>query len=104
MVIERDTLAKLDPYEQSIAENYMQHNLRLAGENNNPLMIGQLRLLPGFKVEDLTGREWTVSIMGVRGHVDVKRPNIDHNKPGEREFIHILWPPSKLVRVPKEKI
>jgi len=102
-MIERQELYDLDPYEQNIAENFMQKNFRRVGEENRAVRIGSLDLLRGFKVKDMAGQDWTVRMIGKKGDILVRKPNI-HPDTGERKFEYKMFPPSKFVRIPKEEL
>jgi len=104
MVIERDDLNNLHPYERGIAGRFMEKNLRKSGEEEKIVTIGSLDLMPAFKVQDLTGRIWEVRIKGNGGNYLVRSLNPKHEEPGQQKFEYHLWNPGKLVLVPKEKI
>ena len=114
--MERESLFNLSPEERNIAERCTQNNLRKAGEENNPIKIGELefpegwQIKPreghkGFTIEDLTGQEWEVRHADKkRGLYMVRRMNVYDKETDDREFIYRMFPSSRLVWVPKEKI
>ena len=102
MVMERESLFNLSPEERNIAEKFIQNNLRRSGEEDRVVTIGSLDFMTGFKVNDLTGREWEMRIKSKDGQISVRSPNPKWGTPGEREFEHHLFGPGRLVKVPKE--